>query len=361
VATPNIDQMLQQSGAVLVRANKHEVYRLPNGKKFTKSSTPSDHRAALNQAADLRRLIGDRQQPVRPPVDATPTPIVVQVKEQAPPRLSVKSSVRTIAAELAAQWLAERNYGNRRLNENTYSKYARDMACGRWELNGEPIIFSDAGRLIDGQHRLKGIVVANVPVQVLVIEGIPDKAFSTINTGKGRSLSDVLTIGGHKHSALLSAALQWVMRLETRNLVNVKTQAKFSFTQAECKDALADHPDLEKSVSFIGNSSTAVKKIASPGLTAALHYLFGKRDETMAAAFFDALGTGTGLHEDEAVYLLRERLIANRASAAKLPIVTMAALFVKAWNATVSGAKVRRLSWKATTEDFPQIADTMGG
>jgi hypothetical protein len=67
------------------------------------------------------------------------------------------------------------------------------------------------------------------------------------------------------------------------------------------------------------------------------------------------------LHEDEAVYLLRERLIANRASAAKLPIVTMAALFVKAWNATVSGAKVRRLSWKATTEDFPQIADTMGG
>ncbi len=53
-----VERMLEQSGAVLARQNKHLVYRLPNGRTFTRHKTPSDHRAALNELSDLRRALG---------------------------------------------------------------------------------------------------------------------------------------------------------------------------------------------------------------------------------------------------------------------------------------------------------------
>jgi hypothetical protein len=57
-ATAEIDRLLDQHGAVLVRQNKHLVYRLPNGGTFTRFKTPSDHRAALNELSDLRHALG---------------------------------------------------------------------------------------------------------------------------------------------------------------------------------------------------------------------------------------------------------------------------------------------------------------
>jgi hypothetical protein len=352
---PNVDQMLKESGAVLVRNNKHEVYRLPNGKKFTRSNTPSDVRTARNQASDLRRLISDASGKLA----GTPSQTVVtpRTEEVVVPKVAapapIRSTVRTITPEQAKQWLDERNTGNRRINGNTLDKYARDMATGRWRMNGEPIIFARTGRLMDGQHRLGALVTAGVPVQMLVVENVPDDVFATINTGKVRTFTDVLTIQGHKYASLLSSSLQWVMRITGGG--NVKVASKFSYTQTECDDALAMHPELCDSAVIIANGR-AVRKIMSPSLATALHYLMSKADPTLAAAFFDALETGVGLHDDDPIRLLRERLIANRTSAAKLPILVIAAIFIKTWNATVNGTKVRRLSWKPTNEEFPAIA-----
>lgn len=51
-----LDQ-LKRSGAVLVRQKNHQVWRLPNGRNYVMSQTPSDHRAARNQLKVLRRLL----------------------------------------------------------------------------------------------------------------------------------------------------------------------------------------------------------------------------------------------------------------------------------------------------------------
>ncbi len=48
---------LKRAGAVLVRAKNHQVWRLPNGRRFVIAQTPSDVRAVKNQAAVLRRLL----------------------------------------------------------------------------------------------------------------------------------------------------------------------------------------------------------------------------------------------------------------------------------------------------------------
>jgi hypothetical protein len=57
-AATEIDRLLAESGAVLVRHKKHLVYRLPNGRNFVAAKTPSDPaRAAKNNLSDLRRAL----------------------------------------------------------------------------------------------------------------------------------------------------------------------------------------------------------------------------------------------------------------------------------------------------------------
>jgi hypothetical protein len=58
-AAVEVDRLLNQSGAVLVRQNKHLVYRLPNGQNFVMAKTSSDpDRAAKNNLRDLRHALG---------------------------------------------------------------------------------------------------------------------------------------------------------------------------------------------------------------------------------------------------------------------------------------------------------------
>jgi hypothetical protein len=343
-----VDQMLAQQGAVLVRNKKHQVWQLPNGKKFVRSNTPSDHRAEANSASVLRKLIGDVPAEVLPAKPAkVQEPIVVAAKPQQP---QIKASVRKITPDLATEWLDLRNTHNRNLSINIAEKYARDMAMGRWTLNGEPIILATDGSLMDGQHRLKAVVLSGTAVHMLVVEGIAREHFSTVNTGKARNLSDVLHIDGYRNTAQLSSAIVWLMRLQSDTVTT-----KRAFTQSECRDALALNPGIVDSVRRIGNTKQ-VKRLASLAMCAALHHEFAGKDSAMADLFIESLDTGTALERTDPIYLLRERLIANSSSIGKMPSVVVAALIVKAWNATVKGTKLRKFVWNPEREDFPAIA-----
>jgi hypothetical protein len=50
-------EQLKRAGAVLMRQKNNQVWRLPNGRRYVMSQTPSDGRAGRNQAAVLRRLL----------------------------------------------------------------------------------------------------------------------------------------------------------------------------------------------------------------------------------------------------------------------------------------------------------------
>lgn len=57
-AKEEIQRLLEEHGAVLERDKRHEVWRLPNGQKFTRSKTPSDRFADDNSLGDLKRALG---------------------------------------------------------------------------------------------------------------------------------------------------------------------------------------------------------------------------------------------------------------------------------------------------------------
>lgn len=58
--------LLKESGAELVRKKRHEVWKLPNGKIFVRSITPSDKKAILHNLCDLRTQLGMQNQEKKP-------------------------------------------------------------------------------------------------------------------------------------------------------------------------------------------------------------------------------------------------------------------------------------------------------
>lgn len=53
-----VTELLEEHKAELVRNHKHQIWRLPNGRTFVRSNTPSDRNSHHNDISDLRRLLG---------------------------------------------------------------------------------------------------------------------------------------------------------------------------------------------------------------------------------------------------------------------------------------------------------------
>ena len=90
------------------------------------------------------------------------------------------------------------------------------------------------------------------------------------------------------------------------------------------------------------------------------YYLFSEQNAAKADRFFEEFSLGADLRGDSPVYHLRERLLANRISKSKLPMLEIIALFFKAWIAYRQGRTVRNLRWRSegpAPEKFPEIGD----
>lgn len=116
-----------------------------------------------------------------------------------------KSEKVTITPALAQTYL-DANADNRDIRTRTVNRYARLMKRGKWKLTHQGIGFDENGRLVDGQHRLRAIVVADVPVEMMVTTGLDPETFRDVDTGVRRNDVDRLKFAGHSDVQLRSAA-----------------------------------------------------------------------------------------------------------------------------------------------------------
>jgi hypothetical protein len=93
-----------------------------------------------------------------------------------------------ITPEMAKRCLAK-NPQNRPINEFKVAQYRDDILRGRWRLTHQGIAFDDEGNLIDGQHRLRAIVAAGIPVEMLVTRGLSRNTIIAIDEGLKRSIT----------------------------------------------------------------------------------------------------------------------------------------------------------------------------
>jgi hypothetical protein len=257
-----------------------------------------------------------------------------------------------ITPQVAEDLLAANNR-NRPVSKGVVQRYAREMRGQRWVMNGEAIKVGKDGNLLDGQHRLHACIVAGTPFSTLVVTGLDEEVFTTLDRGKKRSIADNLALLGEKNVTKLGGALtlQW----KYDNDILEKTGLLMTPEVDEALDTLGRHPGLRDAV----RAASRIAHLASPSTLAFLYYQFALRDEEIAVWLYERLADGAGIEDDEPVYRLRERLLRNRMETkAKLPGKDVMALIIKAWNLTVEGRRVRSLVWRATgpaREDFPQI------
>lgn len=265
-----------------------------------------------------------------------------------------------ITPELASR-LLESNDRNRSIHEVKRLEYAKDMADGRWRVNGATICFDWNGRLIDGQHRLRACVKTGIPLDVFVIDGLDPESILTIDGGAARNLADVLRIEGESCSravaALATADARW-------NLVS--PSAPFGagsgniLTRTDIHDWYRAHADdIRTGVRTGKNIGSACGFLLSQTMIGVLWLNLSRIDSDDADDFFQRLADGAGLEEGSPILTLRNtlaRLKAQKDNGISTTPRYKAAITLKAWNRYRRGERAMVLAWHgggSKREPFP--------
>jgi hypothetical protein len=268
-----------------------------------------------------------------------------------PPPAGPAYEVLEVTPELAEKWLQSNTHNRHARPEKVYG-YARDMESGKWRENGEAIKFAEDGTLLDGQHRLMAITLAQVPLRMLVVTGLERQTQETMDAGAKRTLADILLLRGEKHCIVLASVLK---RAVMWNSGTVKFKsASATPTSAECLTFL----DRESRVRESAETGSRLSKTTfiTAGTVGFTHWLFTGIDAEDARWFFEKLGNGAGLEQFHPVLVLRKRFSDDAKAPSRMPEEMAIAFLVKGWNAYRAGDEMKILRYTpggANPEKFP--------
>lgn len=246
----------------------------------------------------------------------------------------MKAELEFITPALAKQ-LLEQNPRNRNLSGMAVKKYASDMKTGRWNNNGQTIVISESGYLLDGQHRCAAVLASGVTIAAFVVRGAPDKVYTTIDTGRPRSLADLLTIEGYVDAKRLQSV--------STITYNYATGAAYGYqpTKAALFEFVTAHPYLTDAVRMAGKSRTFPR--APLGAVVFLSNESRKFDlETQM--FVDGAVHGDGLAKGDPRLTVREWYFAraNR-NGVQIDSGSIFAATARAWSSWAAGEPLHNL------------------
>lgn len=259
---------------------------------------------------------------------------------------STKFEIVTVTPALAASWLGTMRR-NRTLSGVRVKRLAEEIRHNRWTLNGQSIIFDKDGALIDGQHRLQAVLVADKAVEMSVVRGVASASWDTIDCGRARTASDALTAKGRTGASLLAPVLRFVYQRTLGVLGSIDRQHLPTTHDIVGLDdefpAARDSVSWAMSKRFLKNSAVAFLRFV----------VMSEGPSVEATEFFDGLQTGLRLEPDSAIYAAREMLLQTGLDR-KDPRVLLAKL-IKAWNAHLAGIPRKKFTWAPEDEEFPTI------
>lgn len=265
----------------------------------------------------------------------------------------VTSDVERIDGKLADEYL-KFNVHNRPLSEKKIMQLAADMEAGRWQFNGEAIKFSLDGSLLDGQHRLHAISLCGVPVEMLVVRGLPAESQSTMDQGLRRSASDQLNLAGINSTNSDASAVKTFMVWQRGWLYTDK--ASGAITTSDVVQWATEHPEVFELIRR-GGAFNRVK--ARPGLVravfAGIAYWHGVETTSL---FFQRVLDGAGLEMGSPILALRNRLDRVRGEGFKMSDREAIGYFIVAFNRWMTGSHIAKLQqpkggWNGS--NFPTV------
>jgi hypothetical protein len=218
-------------------------------------------------------------------------------------------------------WRLLNNIGNRPIDPQWYNHLKQEILNRQWRFNFEPMVFTKYGRVFDGQHQAVALFLAQQELQMgreadverwqalwgndlLEIDGVKylwiekqlcfgadedPKVFQTMNTGKPRSISDVIYTSGLFKKSYSNAEMKVLADIAASavRLMWYRTGHKAdafapNLSHREATDFLTEHKKLIQCCEFIhklnladedsGRKAGQVKNILSPGYAACAMY-----------------------------------------------------------------------------------------
>jgi len=277
----------------------------------------------------------------------------------------MKISQSVVTPRIAKSWLLN-NSLNRKVSESTVIKYSTDMKNGRWVENGETLKFNGDGTLIDGQHRLRAIIMSGTSQKMFVVRGLSKEVFPTLDTGKKRGLPDVLGIAGvEKYSVDIAALTRLIYDYERLGLgemfsgshstVGTRANLALFINNQEYLDFFKKTKSISESLSTVVNLNTQKSdKLVSRSILAFSYFLFSKSDKERALEFISKLLDGDNLTKENPIYKVRERLTYHRFKRVRLGRKQLVILLIKSWNSWITGSNVSKIYLNAETK-IPEV------
>jgi hypothetical protein len=256
----------------------------------------------------------------------------------------INAEVVELTPEIALE-LLKNNRINRPLSQATIDKYVRAIKRGEWALNGEPIIVFETNNIGSGQHRCHAVIKSGIAIDTVLMRGVKESTFGTLDTGKPRGASDVLSIGGHANSHRLATA--------ARNYLLLQPKGKDLrvITNLQIESCVANHPHLHywvKKYCSMPRARIFPAFICTYLAIASEKYGFEKLDK-----FFEDISIGANLDAYDPAFVLRDRFIAQTKSS-RLSTPHQKAFIVKAINSHLLNKKLKILRF-TEGETTPEI------
>lgn len=205
----------------------------------------------------------------------------------------------TLITPTLAKKFLDKNIVNRTVKKGRVAMICRDILADRYAEQPNPISISTEDQLLDGQHRLMAIIMADRAVYMTVCYGVvKNDVFWHIDENCSRKTTDILKMSGEKDYSTLSATMTHIYFYaygeQNRNARKVSNEEK--------KNILDRVPAVREAVSLGRNI-----RIVPPSVSSFMYFLGNHGgDPESTAAFMEALKMGDALLQDSPAFILRE-------------------------------------------------------
>lgn len=259
----------------------------------------------------------------------------------------IHASVQFIDPSWAAKLLSTNPEHQRTISRSNLTKIENSIREEKFFLNGQAVIVSDSGKLLDGQHRLQAVVNANIGIWTVLVTNIPDEYFTFMDNGKSRSFSDVLKTMGKVNTASLGSTIQRLAEY-LDDPISIGIGKVFSHAQLMATEQLC--PDVGESVRAV----LTCREAFSTTRCAWMHYVLMQHCPEVCEQFFESLGSGEMLGRTDPIFVLRNRTLNDRALGRHGNTREMIAILIKTWNAHWAGKPMKIARW-TEAESFPLL------
>jgi hypothetical protein len=156
----------------------------------------------------------------------------------------MRTELVKVTPEMAQVWL-QMNSKNRPMRTRWVEELANTIKRGEFQLTHQGIAFDTDGVLLDGQHRLAAIFLADIAVEMMVTWGAPPETFQALDIGQKRSMSFIT-----KNSIGVVSVARFLLMMADGDIHTRRAYTPVQISKAIEKIKLIDDPIMQLNTRF---------------------------------------------------------------------------------------------------------------